>query len=79
MDDMPCEIALDDVAVPVENLIGKEGEGMRQAQSWITSGRLYQACRGLGVAQRCLDLAVSYARQRVTFGAPLAIARPCSS
>ena len=72
MDDMPCEIALDDVAVPAENLIGKEGEGMRQAQSWITAGRLYQACRGLGVAQRCLDLAVSYARQRVTFGAPLA-------
>jgi acyl-CoA dehydrogenase len=49
MSDMPCEIALDDVIVPAENLIGKEGEGMRQAQSWITAGRLYQACRGLGV------------------------------
>src|SRR6476661_9244544 len=72
MSDMPCEIALDDVIVPAENLIGKEGEGMRQAQSWITAGRLYQACRGLGVAKRCLDLAVSYAKQRVTFGAPLA-------
>jgi hypothetical protein len=46
--------------------------GMRQAQSWITAGRLYQACRGLGVAKRCLDLAISYAKQRVTFGAPLA-------
>ena len=56
MSDMPCEIALDDVIVPAENLIGKEGEGMRQAQSWITAGRLYQACRGLGVAKRCLDL-----------------------
>jgi acyl-CoA dehydrogenase len=72
MSDMPCEIALDDVRVPAENLIGKEGDGMRQAQSWITAGRLYQACRGLGVAKRCLDLAVSYAKQRVTFGAPLA-------
>ena len=72
MSDMPCEIALDDVMVPAENLIGKEGDGMRQAQSWITAGRLYQACRGLGVAKRCLDLAVSYAKQRVTFGAPLA-------
>ena len=40
--------------------------------AWITAGRLYQACRGLGVAKRCLDLAVSYAKQRVTFGAPLA-------
>ena len=45
---------------------------MRQAQTWITSGRLYQACRGLGVARRCLDLMTSYAKQRVTFGAPLA-------
>ena len=72
MSDMPCEIALDNVIVPVENLIGKEGEGMRQAQSWITAGRLHQACRGLGVAKRCLDLAVGYAKQRVTFGAPLA-------
>ncbi len=72
MGDLPYEIAFDDVKVPVENLIGKEGEGMRQAQSWITAGRLYQACRGLGVAKRCLDLATSYAKQRVTFGAPLA-------
>src|SRR6195256_1993274 len=72
MSDMPYEIALDDVVVPAENLIGKEGDGMRQAQSWITAGRLYQACRGLGVARRCMDLAVSYAKQRVTFGAPLA-------
>jgi acyl-CoA dehydrogenase len=72
MSDMPCEIALDDVKVPAENLIGKEGEGMRLAQSWITAGRLYQACRGLGVASRCLELAIGYAKQRVTFGAPLA-------
>lgn len=72
MGDAPCEIAFDDVIVPVENLIGKEGEGMRQAQSWITAGRLYQACRGLGVAQRCIELMTSYAKQRVTFGAPLA-------
>jgi acyl-CoA dehydrogenase len=72
MSDMPCEIALDNVMVPAENLIGKEGDGMRLAQSWITAGRLHQACRGLGVAKRCLELAVGYAKQRVTFGAPLA-------
>ncbi len=71
MGDAPCEIALDDVVVPAENMIGREGDGMKQAQSWITSGRLYQACRGLGVASRCIDLMKSYARQRVTFGAPI--------
>jgi acyl-CoA dehydrogenase len=72
MGDEPYEIALDNVVVPAENMIGGEGEGMRSAQAWITAGRLYQACRGLGVAQRCIELMVSYAKQRVTFGAPLA-------
>jgi acyl-CoA dehydrogenase len=72
MGDEPYELALDDVKVPAENMIGAEGEGMRAAQKWITSGRLYQACRGLGVAKRCIDLMTSYAKQRVTFGAPLA-------
>ena len=71
MGDAPAEIALDDVVVPAENLIGKEGDGMRAAQSWITAGRLYQACRGLGVAARCLDLMIGYAKQRVTFGMPI--------
>src|ERR1700738_4952229 len=72
MGDEPYEIAFDDVEVPAENLIGREGDGMKSAQTWITSGRLYQACRGLGVAKRCLDLAARYSKQRVTFGAPLA-------
>ncbi len=72
MGDAPSEIALDDVVVPAENMIGNEGDGMRAAQSWITAGRLYQACRGLGVAQRSLELMTDYAKQRVTFGAPIA-------
>lgn len=71
MGDVTFELAFDDVRVPAENLIGGEGEGMRLAQSWITAGRLYQASRGLGVAQRCIELAAPYAKQRVTFGAPL--------
>ena len=72
MGDVVWELAFDDVRVPVENLIGKEGDGMRAAQSWITAGRLYQACRGLGVAQRSIEMATSYAQQRVTFGQKLA-------
>jgi len=71
MGDVTYELAFDDVRVPVENLIGGEGDGMRLAQAWITAGRLYQACRGLGVAQRAIELAARYAPQRVTFGAPL--------
>jgi len=72
MGDVTYELAFDDVKVPVENLIGREGEGMVLAQRWITAGRTFQACRGLGVAQRCIELASSYAQLRSTFGAPLA-------
>ena len=71
MGDVTYELFFDDVRVPVENLIGEEGSGMRLAQAWITAGRLKQACRGLGVANRCIELAARYAQQRVTFGAPL--------
>jgi len=58
--------------VPVENLVGKEGDGMREAQSWISRNRVHQASHGLGVAQRCLEMIGKYAQQRVTFGEPLA-------
>jgi acyl-CoA dehydrogenase len=72
MGDVTYEIALDNVVVPAEQMIGGEGQGMATAQSWITAGRLYQACRGLGVAQRCLDMMIAYAKQRKTFGMALA-------
>lgn len=71
MGDFPSELFFDEVRVPIENLIGEEGKGMQIAQAWITAGRLNQACRGLGIAERCLELATRYASQRVTFGAPL--------
>ena len=72
MDDRPWEIALEDVKVPVENRIGEEGEGFKFGQRWITAGRMRHAARGVGVAERCMELAGAYAPQRVTFGAPLA-------
>jgi acyl-CoA dehydrogenase len=72
MGDATYELAFDDMKVPVENRVGPEGEGMGLAQGWITAGRIYQSSRGLGVAQRCIEMAASYAKQRVTFGKPLA-------
>jgi acyl-CoA dehydrogenase len=71
MGDVTYEIALDDVKVPVENRIGNEGDGMKAAQTWINANRVAQAARGLGVAQRCLEMITSYARQRSTFGRTL--------
>jgi acyl-CoA dehydrogenase len=73
MRDRPFEIAFDDVRVPLRNRIGNEGQGFAYAQSWITEGRLLRhAARGIGVIERCLELAATYAKSRTTFGAPLA-------
>ena len=71
MGDVTYEIALDDVKVPVENRIGNEGDGMKAAQTWINANRVAQAARGLGVAERCLEMITSYAKQRSTFGRTL--------
>ena len=72
MDDLPCEVGFRDVRVPVENLVGEEGDGFRMAQNWITFGRMRHGALGLGTMERSLELAASYAKQRVTFGQPLA-------
>ncbi|MCK9913303.1 acyl-CoA dehydrogenase family protein [Microbacteriaceae bacterium K1510] len=68
MDDAPYEIAFDNVRVPVANRIANEGEGFKLAQDWINTGRVRHGARGLGVIQRCLEMAATYAKQRVTFG-----------
>ena len=72
MHDRPWEIAFEGVRVPVENMIGGEGEGFRFAQNWISAGRIRHGARGIGVIERCLELGASYVRQRETFGKKLA-------
>ena len=72
MDDEPSEMAFDDVRVPLKNLVGKEGDGFRMAQTWITMGRMRHGAIGLGTMERALELGASYAKDRVTFGKPLA-------
>jgi len=72
IDDTPWELFFDDVKVPVANRVGEEGEGFKFAQSWINAGRIRHGARGIGVMDRCLELATSYAKQRHTFGKPLA-------
>jgi acyl-CoA dehydrogenase len=71
MGDVTYEIAFDDAKIPVENLVGEEGRGMREAQSWISRNRVHQATHGLGVTRRCLEMIGKYAQERVTFGYPL--------
>lgn len=72
IDDRPWEIAFDEVKVPVENRIGGEGTGFASAQRWLAAGRLRHGAKACGVIERCLTLAAGYAKQRTTFGRPLA-------
>ena len=68
----PWEIVFDNVKVPATNLVGEEGKGFALGQKWLTVGRVKQGSRALGATRRCLELATSYANQRVTFGRPIA-------
>ncbi|MCW3022054.1 MAG: hypothetical protein JWR30_1376 [Conexibacter sp.] len=65
-------IAIDDVRVPCENLLGAEGEGFVIAQKRLAGGRLAHAMRWIGMAQRALDLSTTRLLQRSTFGKELA-------
>ena len=68
MGDAPWEIVLDNVRIPVSHRVGDEGDGFKLAQKWLGAGRVKHGARALGVAERCLELATSYAKQRETFG-----------
>jgi acyl-CoA dehydrogenase len=72
MGDRPWEIVLENVRVPLSHRVGDEGEGFRHAQQWLGAGRVKHGARALGVTERCLEMATSYAKQRSTFGRPLA-------
>ena len=64
-----CEVELDDVRAPVENLIGGvEGRGFQQAMSGLEIGRINIAARAVGVAQEAYDQALGYADRREAFG-----------
>lgn len=68
----PCEVHLENVEVPQENLIGEVGHGFELSQRWLSHGRIPYAARAIGVAVRALELASRYAQDRVAFGGPLA-------
>ncbi len=66
------EIALEDCRVPAGKLLGKEGQGFAPMQVRLSTRRVQMACWCIGIAQRAVDMICEHARQRVTFGAPLA-------
>jgi acyl-CoA dehydrogenase len=64
-------VAFEDVRLPAANLIGAEGDGMRYAYEWFRYERLMIAARCCGAAERLIDEATAFARDRVAFGAPI--------
>ena len=65
------DLVFNNVKVPKENLLGKEGQGFKIAMGILDAGRVTVAAQGLGIAAGCLDLAVEYSKERVQFGRPI--------
>ena len=68
------ELIFEDCRVPVDNIIGGEefiGRGFQTAMKVLDKGRLTLAAASVGMAQKALELAVGYAKQRVQFGRPI--------
>ncbi|HFK1762530.1 acyl-CoA dehydrogenase [Bacillus wiedmannii] len=66
------EIMFEDCRIPVENLLGEEGQGFKVAMQTLDGGRNGIAAQAVGIAQGALDASVEYARERHQFGKPIA-------
>ncbi|MFP6609584.1 MAG: acyl-CoA dehydrogenase family protein [Deltaproteobacteria bacterium] len=67
-----CELVFEDCEVPVDNLLGQEGQGVEHMMRNLELERLCLAAMSLGIADRCLSEMVAYAGQREAFGRPIA-------
>ena len=65
------DVIFEDVRIPAKNLVGAEGKGFGLAMKCLDRSRGVNSYGALGIAQRALDEAVAYAKQRKTFGRPI--------
>ena len=66
-----AELIFNNVRVPKENLLGKEGEGFKIAMSTLDGGRIGIASQALGIAQGAYESALDYSKDRIQFGRPI--------
>lgn len=66
------QLTFEDMKVPVENLLGQEGEGFKIALANLDVGRIGIAAQALGIAEAAFEASVGYAKERVQFGKPIA-------
>ncbi|MDN4606028.1 acyl-CoA dehydrogenase [Sporosarcina highlanderae] len=66
------QLTFEDMKVPVENILGAEGEGFKIAMANLDVGRIGIAAQALGIGEAALEAATAYAKERVQFGKPIA-------
>ncbi len=66
-----AQIQLDNMRVPVANLVGEEGRGYGKALSLLSDGRIAIAALAIGIARAALEAAIRYAKDREAYGKPL--------
>ncbi|WP_353097618.1 acyl-CoA dehydrogenase family protein [Tissierella praeacuta] len=66
-----AELVFNNVKVPKENLLGKEGQGFKIAMSTLDGGRIGIAAQALGIAQGAYESALEYSKERIQFGKPI--------
>ena len=66
-----AELIFNDVKVPKENLLGKEGQGFKIAMATLDGGRIGIAAQALGIAQGAYEHALEYSKERIQFGKPI--------
>ncbi len=67
-----CELVFENCRIPVDRLLGKEGEGFKIAMKTLDGGRIGIAAQALGIAQGAYEEALKYARERKQFDQPIA-------
>lgn len=68
----PASLSFSDVRVPHSAILGEEGRGFELAMRWIGKGRYLLPARALGSCERLVEMALEQAKNRVTFGEPIA-------
>ena len=74
-----ASLVFDNVRIPADHLLGKEGEGFKYAMQTLDLARPFVGASAVGLAQRAVDEAVKYAKERICFGKPSPSSRPSSS
>lgn len=66
-----CDVVLEDCRIPAENLLGPEGTGFATAMKTLDQARTWMGCVATGIAQRGIDEAIAYGKERIAFGKPI--------